>query len=438
MAREPTSPRRSANAEARRFLKGEGGGNLDAPPSFCRQGSRDTAQVSPCSRIFSPAWGSTKPGRGGLPVSPLSGNPSRDLVELVNLQLRLLEPPTPTPVTRPARFIDRKTPQALEPMEMLTVFVFDEKESRREDDLEGALKGLDDNAMVWVALRDPSEEEVAAVKEALDLADPQAQALLEPPEQASLVETGEHMHVTLYAASSEGGAPVLRPLECVLGPNWVVTAHEAEIEVLEEFRERAEGGSEVAALDSPSFAAAAVEWVVTSYFRAFDEIEQELEELDARVMSDIPKNVSDELARLVELRRAIGKLRRALSLHRELIVTLAHPELDLLSTEASAERFAAIERRVAQAVDSAREAKESTRGSFDLLVARLGQRTNDIMKVLTLVTVILLPSTVLGGVMGMNFRVGLFDLAWMFWAVIATMFGIAVVVLTIARSQRWI
>ena len=93
---------------------------------------------------------------------------------------------------------------------------------------------------------------------------------------------------------------------------------------------------------------------------------------------------------------------------------------------------------MAQAVDAAREAKESTRGSFDLLVARIGQRTNDVMKVLTLVTVILLPSTVLAGVMGMNFQLGLFDLVWMFWAVIAAMLGIAVLVLSVARSQRWI
>ena len=134
-----------------------------------------------------------------------------------------------------------------------------------------------------------------------------------------------------------------------------------------------------------------MEWVVSSYFRAFEEIEGELEELDAKVMSEVPRNVSDDLARLVGLRRSIGRLRRALSPHREVIVALAHPELDLLSTDTSAARFDAIERRVAQAVDAAREAKESTRGSFELLVTRLGQRTNDIMKVLTLATVILLP-----------------------------------------------
>ena len=321
---------------------------------------------------------------------------------------------------------------------MLTLFVFDKRESRREEDLPQALKGLDDGALLWIALRDPTEEEVAVVQQALELSDKQTQRLLEQPGRASLADAGEHMHVTLYVSSSEEGKPVLRPVECVLGRNWVVTAHEAEIEVLEEFRERAEGGGQVGALDSPSFVAAVVEWVVTSYFRAFEEIEGELEELDAKVMSGVPKSVSEDLARLVELRRSIGTLRRALFPHREVIVALAHPELDLLSTETSAERFGAIERRVAQAMDAAREAKESTRGSFDLLVARLGQRTNDIMKVLTLATVILLPSTVLAGIMGMNFQLGVFDLVWMFWAVIAAMLGIAVLVLSVARTQRWI
>ena len=321
---------------------------------------------------------------------------------------------------------------------MLALFVFDERESRREEELRASLGRLGEDALLWLALRDPTEEEVAAVQKTFEFSDEQARRLLEQPSRASLVDSGEHMHLTLYVASGEGGDPVLRPVECVLGPNWVVTAHEAEIEVLEEFRERAEGGGQVGALDSPSFVAAVVDWVVTSYFRAFEQVESELEELDAQVMSDIPKDVSDKLARLVELRRSIGTLRRALAPHREVIVALAHPELDLLSTETSAERFAAIESRVMQAVDAAREAKESTRGSFDLLVARIGQRTNDIMKLLTLVTVILLPASVLAGVMGMNFKVGFFDLVWVFWVVIAAMLGIAVLVLSAARSQRWI
>jgi magnesium transporter len=131
-------------------------------------------------------------------------------------------------------------------------------------------------------------------------------------------------------------------------------------------------------------------------------------------------------------------MRRALSPHREVVVALAHPELDALSTEDSAEKFASLENRLTQALDAARDTKDSTFGSFDLLVARIGQRTNDIMKVLTLVTVILLPATMLAGIMGMNFKVGIFNRVWLFWIVITAMFTIAVLVLSVARSRRWI
>jgi len=194
----------------------------------------------------------------------------------------------------------------------------------------------------------------------------------------------------------------------------------------------------VGALDAPTFVAAIFEWVITSYFRAFEEVETELEELDATVMSRTPTDVSGDLARLVELRRLVGMLRRGLAPHREVAVALIHPELDALSTDVSAERFAALESRVAQALEAARDTKESTFGSFDLLVARIGQRTNDIVKVLTLATVILLPATVLTGIMGMNFKVGLFNVEWIFWAVIAAMIGIAVIVVSVARGRRWI
>jgi magnesium transporter len=322
---------------------------------------------------------------------------------------------------------------------MLSAFVFDEERSEQAEDWAAALEGLGNGQLLWLALRDPTEEEVAALQETLELGQENAHRLLEPPGRASVAEQGEHMHVTLYAATGEGDEPALCPIECVLGTNWVVTAHRGRVEVLEEFLERAEGGGQVGALDAPLFVAAILDWVVASYLRAFEAVESELEELDTRVMSETPtRDVSGDLARLVELRRMIGALRRALAAHREVVVSLGHPELDALSSEKSAERFAALERRVTQALDAARETKESTFGSFDLLAARIGQRTNDIMKVLTLVTVILLPASVVAGIMGMNFEVGLFGYASLFWAVIAIMIGIAVTLLSIARHRHWI
>jgi len=60
------------------------------------------------------------------------------------------------------------------------------------------------------------------------------------------------------------------------------------------------------------------------------------------------------------------------------------------------------------------------------------------MRVLTLASVILLPSVVLAGVMGMNFKVGLFEEPNLFWAVIGVMLLMGISTLGIARWRRWL
>jgi magnesium transporter len=322
---------------------------------------------------------------------------------------------------------------------MLNSFLFSGERSERVEDWQAALEKLGRKELLWIALRDTTEREESAVCRELELSPTEARRLRESPDRASVTDDGEHLYVTLFAVSGDPDAPALVPIECVIGRNWVLTAHRDEVAVLEEFLERAEGGGQVGDLDPPSFVAAVCEWVIASYLRAFEAVEAELEELDAKIISETPRrDISGELSTLVELRRRIGSLRRALAPHREVVSSLEHPELDALSTEDSARRFANLEGRVTHALDAARDTKQSAFGTFDLLVARIGQRTNDIMKVLTLGTVILLPATVLAGVMGMNFKVGLFAQAWLFWVTIAVMLVVAALVLSIARVREWI
>ena len=89
-------------------------------------------------------------------------------------------------------------------------------------------------------------------------------------------------------------------------------------------------------------------------------------------------------------------------------------------------------------MQTARDTRASVVSSFDVLIARTGHTTNEIMKVLTLASVILLPGTLVAGVMGMNFEVPLFTHPELFWGVIALIVAGAVVTLTVARLRRWI
>ncbi len=143
---------------------------------------------------------------------------------------------------------------------------------------------------------------------------------------------------------------------------------------------------------------------------------------------------------MIATRTRVGRLRRALAPHRELFAALSHSEFDPISSEGSAERFAELTSRVDAALESARDAKDGIASSFDVLIVRTEHRTNEIVKVLTLASILLLPGALLAGVAGMNvnFKPDAFEDSGLFWVVTATMILIALATLAFARLREWI
>ena len=319
---------------------------------------------------------------------------------------------------------------------MSEAILFDRDEVERLDDLAERPKRLSRGKLLWVDVDRGSEEDAHRVAEAFGLDSATRECLTDSKDRAVFKDHGRYIHVTTYAPD-EGDEGELIALECVVGENWVITAHDDPIPVLEEFAARVSGSGDTGSLDGPGFLAALLEWVLGSYSAAFERIEHRLEEFDIEAMRGHAEG-SEDIERLIEMRREVGKLRRALAAHRSALVSLTHPELEALGDHASSERYQSLLRRFESTVQEARDAREAIVGSFDVLIARGGHRTNEIMKVLTLTSVILLPGALIAGVMGMNFKVGLFDDSSLFWVVLAVIVLIAPVTIGLAKLWRWI
>jgi magnesium transporter len=208
------------------------------------------------------------------------------------------------------------------------------------------------------------------------------------------------------------------------------------LEVLDDFAERVSGSGDTGTLDGPAFLATLLEWVLGAYSVAFERLEERLEEFDIQAMRG--RGAEEDIERLVEMRREVGILRRALAAHRSALTALTHPELEALGNHGSGERFGSLMQRFESTVQEARDAREAIVGSFDVLIARTGHRTNHIMKVLTLTSVILLPGALIAGVMGMNFRIGLFEDSWVFYLVLVLILAIAPLTVGVAKLRKWI
>jgi len=300
------------------------------------------------------------------------------------------------------------------------------------------IHGLGRSSIMWIDLDEPLDGRAEDLAEALDLTRDTRDRLADDEGSPYLRDYESYLHVTALAPSWSTGHVELVKVDCLVSRSWVVTIHKGSVAVLDEFRERACGPGETGRLDGLELLANLLEWVLNSYLDAFEEIEVALEEFDTRAMAGSMEDTDSDLARLVELRHEVGRLRRALTSHREVLLALTKPELGGVKTEAHKERFEKLRSQLEGVVESARDSRDSVVGSFDVVIARAGHRTNEIVKVLTLASMLLLPGTLIAGVLGMNFQVGLFGHAWLFWVAIGAIAALAVATVAAARARDWI
>jgi Mg2+ and Co2+ transporter CorA len=189
-------------------------------------------------------------------------------------------------------------------------------------------------------------------------------------------------------------------------------------------------------LDAGTFAGLLMDGVIDGYFREVEEIEGTIDALDERALRD--QDLEPLLDELVVIRRRIAALRRTIAPHQEVFAALARPAGDPEERLPIGWPWSGLAGRLERAVDAVENAREQLVGTFDLVMSRTGERTNDVMRVLTVISAVLLPSVVIAGVMGMNFKDPLFDEPGNFLVVLVAMATLAIAILGFARWRRWI
>ena len=301
-------------------------------------------------------------------------------------------------------------------------------------------KAPSERQLLWIDIAGPMPEGlVDRLTEAFHLDVTTAEALDASLDEPTLSVHGSGLRVTV-AAEPNAERPRTSPwLTAVAAPNAVITYHAKPISFLADLDDHVEADSAYGLLDSQSFLATLLNAAVTSYLRAVDAIEEDVERLD--VTSLRARGTHDLLEDLVQVRTRIALLRRLLARHRYTYASLADVVLEPTTdrTEQGRAALADVAKHYEQAMVSIESARDLVLGSFNVYSTLTAQRTNDTMKVLTLVTVLLLPGSVIAGLLGMNVLVPLNkDDPMSFWIVIAGFLLLAAVITVFARRRGWL
>ena len=317
-------------------------------------------------------------------------------------------------------------------------FLFDENgEDRAIDPAELDDHELNDQRLLWVDLDTSVEGATDAIPKSFAFEESLANAIGDGERVPLVRDFEDRFRVRLLLPVQSEGEP--ETLDCVVGANWVVTAHPGELDLLDRFMEPLEGETDLGGLAAPRFLALVLDAVLDRYYAWIDDLERRIDRFDERVIGGRTRASDEELlSELVSVRHAVHRVRRTLAPHREVFARLAAPEFLKLASSDSSDRFRDVAERLERAMDGADTVREMVMGSFELVTTQTAQRTNDIMKRLTLISAVLLPAVVLAGVFGMNFHPSFFDRPEYFFVAIGLMALLGVGILAFGRWRRWL
>lgn len=314
--------------------------------------------------------------------------------------------------------------------------LFSAKERDRQVELDAALVAdLVDETLLWVDLDGADDDELREIGRLLDLPDAAIGSVLQASDRAALERYPDALRLRLVAVgmSADDEDVESRPVDIVAARNRVLTVHRGVIGDFERFLAGIHGPTRLGLLHAAGFVSALVDSVLGGYLEVIEDIERRVDALDEQALRTGDPEVF--LRDVVSLRRRVARLRRALAPLRPAIAPLGRPDLEIPGL---GEPWSGLPDRLERVIDTVENARELLIGSFDVFMARHAERTNDIMKALTILNAVLLPAVVVAGVMGMNFRLGFFDEPANFWLVMGAMLLLAAGIIGLSRWRGWI
>lgn len=296
-----------------------------------------------------------------------------------------------------------------------------------------------DRQLLWVDLTgDLAPDDATRLAPLLDLQPRTLRHLARPREQPLVAIHRNYLHVRVAADPSDTDDRPSTWLDVVAGDNVVITHHDRPITFLGDVDARIERDATAGSLSAAAFFTTLVDGAIERYHVAVDAIEEDVERLDAAALRG--RAPEGALSELVRCRRRIAHLRRLLADHRTVFSALGSPELkSVVEDPDEAALVAGLSGRFEGALSAVEESREALLGSFDVYMSQTARRTNEVMKVLTLATVLLLPGSMIAGLLGMNVTVPLSkDDPMSFWIVVGAIALLAIAIVAVARARRWL
>lgn len=221
----------------------------------------------------------------------------------------------------------------------------------------------------------------------------------------------------------------------ILFKDLIISFQQTDSNIFEPIFNRMSAGSNIRKNNADDLLHALTDIIVDNYFLVVEKIGERIDEVEEELLMNPRKEILEEI---YKLKRELVYIRKTLWPMRNTINSLSKNDFDLIDGK-TIYYFRDVYDHIIQMIDMVETYREICSGMMDTYLTNISNKTNDIMKVLTVFSTIFIPLTFIAGVYGMNFKY-LPELNWKygyasFWVISAILTGF---MLRYFRNKKWL
>jgi magnesium transporter len=312
-------------------------------------------------------------------------------------------------------------------------------EEKEPKTIEECFRRFDREMVTWINIDGLLEENtIEKVTAHFDIHPLVLEDMLNADQRPKTDDYGNYLFMVLKALGydKKAGEFVAEQISLVLGSDYVLSLREREsdgFDTVMELLRKSKGHIRQAGSDHLAYAL--IDAVVNSYFGFFEKIGEKIEDVEEElVVEPTPKTLQD----IHKLKRRFASLRKSVRPLREVVAGLEQVDSSRI-TQSTQMYLRDVYDHIVQALETIEDYRDTISGMLDIYLSSVGNKLNEVMKVLTIIATLFIPITFLIGVFGMNFKeIPVLGLPFPFPGSLVLMAGVAAVVLLYFRKKGWL
>lgn len=298
---------------------------------------------------------------------------------------------------------------------------------------------LEYNGLRWIDIQNATQADVDELRAQFDFHPLVLDDVLSRVQRPKLDDYESYLFLVMHFPrfNRSERAAMTSEVDLFLGRDYVITVHNGQLPPLLNFWTMLQdnpGAREEFMSGSSELLLYHIMDRLTNYlFPMMTRIDKNLDQLDNRIFHGNPSRAVRDLG---DYRRDLISLRRIIRPNMLVLSTLENGRASLL-TEAMQPYWSDISDHMTRVWDMLTEFKEEIEGFDSTFNTLYSYRTNETLRALTLISVILLPLTLISGIYGMNVQLPLQEDRHTFGYIITTMLLLAVGMLAFFRRKGW-